>query len=426
MYECNTCNFSTDRFTDLNRHYNTKKHIKNEYLNSLKCDDTLDHTISKRQKSVEILTNKEKIYHQTDNFVENNLKKLEFFDNNANNLTINTSADSQCEKTYNCVHCEKTFNSRQALWAHKKVCDGIKIPKLNAKELEIKQLKLELTEMNKLKLEVNVMKDLICKLTNNNIINTNSNNTYNSTNTDNSINTHNNQKIVNVFNYVSSNYTNTPTIKRLELQDIDNLLEDKNSKHTIEELLVYYQSKCVLDEFLGDIIKTAYKKEDPEEQQFWTSNIQKLTFIVRQLLNKKDKVWLQDRNGTCLVNHIIDPILKVIKKSLQLYVESVDKGKYNCSKTIDEFEKFMKNGVHASDIIVDIDKKILHHKILKYIAPHFQLEQTNLLKNVAEKTPTKKVQIKHIEMPSNDKKSIEQEKKPKKKQTKPTGKLLTK
>jgi hypothetical protein len=285
----------------------------------------------------------------------------------------NISSEKIMHKKYEC-ECGKRLNSRQALWAHKKICDGIKI--IDEKELEIKELKIEIAEM----------KELITKLiniqpsnnNNNNLTNTNSNNLTNTLTNNNSHNTHNTQKIVNVYQYVNSNYTDTPHIKMLDKKDVDKLLiVDENIKYTIEELLVFNQSKYVLDKFLGEIIKTAYKKEDPEEQQFWTSNVQKLTFIVRQLLNKKEKVWLQDSNGTCLVNHIIDPLLKEIKKMLQKYVKELEKNREYMS--FDELDRMNNNGMYAVNIIYDINKKTLHQKILRYIAPHFQLEQSSLL-----------------------------------------------
>jgi hypothetical protein len=37
--------------------------------------------------------------------------------------------------------------------------------------------------------------------------------------------------------------------------------------------------------------------------------------------------------------------------------------------------------MRAIEIIKEINEKELHKQILKYIAPHFQLEHKNLLKN---------------------------------------------
>jgi hypothetical protein len=286
--------------------------------------------------------------------------------NNTNIVTI--------EKRHVCG-CEREFNSRQALYAHKKVCKGIDL-----KSLQIQKLTSEMESIKK----------TLAELTTNQITNTNthSNNSTTHTNSHNLTNTNSNnltnnltkntQKIINVYNYVSSNYDNAPHIKMLEKADVDKLLTvDKNIKHTMEELLVFNQSKYVLDKFLGEIIINAYKKEDPEEQQFWTSNIQKLTFIVRQILNKKDKTWLHDKNGTCLTKHIIDPLLKEIKKMLQKYVKELDED--NDKKTLEELEKSQTRGMFAVKIIYEITEKELHKKILRYIAPQFQLEQQNLL-----------------------------------------------
>jgi hypothetical protein len=103
----------------------------------------------------------------------------------------------------------------------------------------------------------------------------------------------------------------------------------------------------------------------------------KLTFIVRQILNKEN-VWLKDMNGVCITKHIIDPILKEIKKMLQKYIKLCEN---HDGKSFEKIEKEQTNGMRAIEIIKEINEKELHKQILKYIAPHFQLEHKNLLKN---------------------------------------------
>jgi hypothetical protein len=255
------------------------------------------------------------------------------------------------------------------LWKHRQKCDGTN----EIAEMKDKIVSLENT-VSKL---TTLLEQQKCLPNNSNLTNTNSNNLTN-TNSNNTTLTNNTQKIINVYNYVSSNFNEAQPIRMLEKQDIDKLLTvDQNIKHTIEELLIFNQSKYNLDKFLGEIIINAYKKEDPEEQQFWASNVQKLTFIVRQILNKREKTWLHDKKGTCLTKYIVDPILKEIKKLLQRYVKENSE---NIQKsTFEEMEKIQNNGMIAVNIIYEINEKELHKKILKYIAPHFQLEQTNLL-----------------------------------------------
>lgn len=80
----------------------------------------------------------------------------------------------------------------------------------------------------------------------------------------------------------------------------------------------------------------------------------------------KENVWLKDINGVCITRHIIDPFLKEIKSILQKYVKNFTKIEDNQNK-----------GISAVKIIQEINEKKLHQKILKYIAPYFQLESYN-------------------------------------------------
>lgn len=441
MYNCDLCNYMTDRSNDLLKHYKTPKHIRNDYLNSLKIldkhEDNKDNgnetlkVAKKLEKCFQNGTSDTKICHQIDNSVflgEKNNKKntkkcvnkstiMETEINNTDNLDVlesnpkisNFNKNNKCqtieinldeysdnelittEKIHIC-ECKKIFETRSGLWKHRTKCNVkehvLQINKLTTEMELIKQTLNKLTEHTLNQNNTNALPTTnFGNLTNSNnqLTNTHSNNLTNNSNnqlTNNNLTktTKNTQKIVNVYNYITSNYNDAPNITMLEKKDVTKLLKvDKNIKHSMEELLVFNQSKYVLDKFLGEIIINAYKKEDPDEQQFWTSNIQKLTFIVRQILNKKDKTWLHDKNGTCLTKHIIDPLLKEIKKLLQKYVKLLDTD--NETKTLNELEKSQAQGMFAVKIIYEINEKELHKKILRYIAPHFQLEQSNLLNN---------------------------------------------
>jgi hypothetical protein len=207
-------------------------------------------------------------------------------------------------------------------------------------------------------------------------------------------NIENNNKTI-VFNYVNQEYQHTPPIKTLEIKDIVRLLTMPNTKHTTVDFIIYYYKKYALHTFLGEIIRKEYKKEDPEEQQFWVSSVMRLTFIVRQILNKEN-VWLKDMDGVCITRHIIDPMLKEIKKLLQKSIDSLKDSNNMRNKSLEEYEKAHDDGIIAVEIIQKINENELHGPILKYIAPYFQLHgEFNLLDDkpnviVKEKKPTKK------------------------------------
>lgn len=405
MFSCNLCNYSTERSTDLERHNKSKKHIKKVH-NNLSCN-------LKNALEVKNVTNiglhDIEMYQQIDNWKKSFQKKSINFAEQINNvipkrlhekkitkkykqvdLSTNTiienSDDGDINKTtkksiikqYFC-DCGKEFNHRQNLWRHRNVCKNKIQKKIQTEEVK-KQHKEELQAMQA---KIDSLEKTITNFINlpqqSTFYNTNNNNLYSHNNNSNNLihNTlNNNQKIV-VFNYVNQNFNDVEPIKMLEKKDIDDMLVIKHdTTYTLVDFLIYNQNNHNLNEFLGDIILTAYKKEDPEEQQIWTSSVLKLTFIARQILNK-EKVWLKDMNGVSIIKHIIDPILKEIKKILQKYIKNIEKEK-KC-ESFEEIEKSQNIGIIALDIIKEINDKELHKKILKYIALHFQLEHNILV-----------------------------------------------
>lgn len=340
MFNCNLCHYVTDRSSNLKKHNETKKHIIN-------------------------------VYHSGG--------KQHFYDkctqiDNKNTVPIQESNEKKPAKKKRSCECGREFNNRQALWSHRQIC------KTGEQTEEFKELKLKVLEMDELKEQMAVMQKTIQQLTSNSQtkeskIMTNSNNT-NISNMNSNNNIENNQKIL-VFNYVGSNFKDTEPIKMLEKKDIEKLLTlPIDTTHTLVDFIIYHHNTHSLNSFLGEIIIGAYKKEDQEEQQFWTSSVMKLTFIVRQILNKEN-VWLKDMNGVCITKHIVDPMLKVIKKILQKYVKQCEQ--INKDHEVEEIEKIQTIAMIAIDIIKEINDKVLHLKILKYVAPHFQLEQNTLL-----------------------------------------------
>jgi hypothetical protein len=409
MFRCELCDYSTDRSTDLKKHNNTNKHKRKAHkniVNNIQNGLEIDNVPLEQLQDYEICQ-------EIENWKKNSNKKIVDLSGNLTNVPKNNVQNQKNSKTCEQIDnsnkkhltkkhvcaCGKEFGTRQNLWNHKQICKEKKlveqaqkieeqeqkiqqIQEYNEKmEQKIKELENTLTNFTKL---INLPQTQQAPLTNaqnynnnaqsNNVNSHNTlNNTLNNTNNINELN--NNQKIM-VFNYVSQHFQEAEPIKMLEKQDICKMLVIPNdTKHTLEDFIIYNQRNNNLNGFLGDIIISAYKKEDPKKQQIWSSNVMKLTFIVRQILNKEN-VWLKDMNGVCITRHIIDPILKEIKKMLQKYVKLCEK---IGNKSFEEFEKLQTNGMVAVDIIKEINDKELHKKILKYIAPHFQLEQNNLI-----------------------------------------------
>jgi len=388
----------------------TKKHIKTEYLNSLKNDkndkniNNQNDNLSKNDNNVsknDTLPSKNasKSIIQT----TKNSKNHEIFKKSSIKVSKTDYLTKENNMSKNICMCGKTFSCKQNLYRHKKVCDNMiylhtieeQKETINEQQKIIEKQKETINEQSSnimtLKKQIELLQQQLQiqtqlqeiekkptkKQTNSkNTISTNSNNNSHNNFTDNRIidKSITDNRTINIVAYVNDNFPNTKPISMLTNIEARKVLKfDETCGHSLEEMIVFQHSKFLLDQFIGDFIVNEYKKNDPTKQQIWSSNVQKLTFIVRQVLNKTDKVWLKDFNGVCVIKHIIDPILEEVKKLLLEHIKHCNEMIEDPNTNIEEFDKIYNNVQHILKIIYEINQKELHNKILKYIAPHFQL-----------------------------------------------------
>lgn len=427
MFGCKLCHYTTDRSSNLKKHFETKKHIVNAYHESQKnniCTVPIssNHTSSKSclqienfkkndQKKGGILLEKTQEFssgvHKNDYVIDETIKfanSTTICDYNnkktISNCHYNDQNDDDLEKNYVCEQCNKTYNCRQNLWRHKQttICGALIAKKTQCVTTD-NAIKIENNEIEELKRQVSEMSQIISNLTGikNNQINSNHDNVTNLNSNNNLVQNNNTTNNIStntyVLNYVNQTYPNAPVLKMLKDVKIKELLTIENSNHLIAEHIVFYYTKYKLPSFLGDIISNAYKKENPEEQEFWVTSVRYLTFIVRQLMNNKP-IWKNNEKGEKIIENIINPMLKEVKKLLQDFITLVNDHKI--IKTLEKYENLQNKGIIAVEIIKDINDNVLHNQILKYIVPHFQLRgEVELLDDekkvvVQYKKPTKK------------------------------------
>lgn len=335
MHKCEICNFESDRSNDYKRHLETKKHIIN--INNHHSDTTVD------QKIVDS---------------ENNTDDI----NSADNI-ITT-------KKFTCLHCGKKYKHNQTLWTHKQKC----------KE-QFTNIGKIMNELNDLKSKMNILTSQQTTLLHNNDLSTNySNNVIN----DNKV--INNQKTINVVAYVNEHYQNTEPLKLLDKPQLSKMLTcdpEKNGNHSICEFIVYYFDNYMLEELLADIIIQEFKKQNEEEQQFFATDVSRLTFIVRQALkthvikkNEKEKcIWLTDKKGTSIVESIIVPLLSEVHTMLIEHIREWESEQKN-THIMSKIEKIGNRILSAREITLNIIKGDYKEKTLQLISPYFQFKTT--------------------------------------------------
>jgi hypothetical protein len=193
-------------------------------------------------------------------------------------------------------------------------------------------------------------------------------------NTTNTINTMN---MMSAVKYINQNYQSAQPLEILDSSQAKNLLTAKTTKdHRVEEFMIYHYNKKLFDYFIGEIIKSEYKKDDPKIQQFWATDCSRLSFVVRQAIEKSDKIWINDKKGILLKKYVITPILSEVKLMIDKYYKYCKKqikenGDY---LSLDAIEKLIDYSITCEKISSDIYNEILHDVVLKYITPYFQLE----------------------------------------------------
>lgn len=351
-YFCNLCNYETDNKSTWYKHKKTDKHNKlinlqkiidenennklNDYVNKQNQRDINNQIDSLNQKNeIELLKEKLKSIETEKNIIKNQLDKI---------IDQYEIRISETKNNY-----EKQFD---------KVIDQYE-ERLNETHHHIETLKFENNFQKQL---INSAGGII-------------------------------QRSMNTMSYLLLNYNNAPALTHLA----DYSIISKNTDSLIQDLIFYYK-KNKLDKHIGDFIIQQYKKTNPELQSFWSSDVDRLNYFIRELINdtkpepkltnktsetrinKKNNAaniqWIVDKKGIKMTESIIDPLLKYIQEINSKYLQQKNE-EINTRFNIQNDMKLLEDLQVVASINCDIKNKTLSKNINKYIAPHFYLEKGN-------------------------------------------------
>jgi len=239
-------------------------------------------------------------------------------------------------KSTTCEYCENTFSRSDALKRHYPRCD-IRNDKLKRLE-EVEKENEELKEVNK------------------DVIKTN-------------------KYAMSAFNYLAKTFKETPALNRVRVDQLDTIMyKDHNTDDDFKlvESLIYYHRFKRLHEYIGDTIVALYRKHDPETQSIWNSDTQRLSYIIRTLVDD-DIEWKRDNGGKKVLKVVINPILEYIEKKIKGYILELPEDKYHPKK----FNEMILDAHKLSRELKDI--KDLGRSILGYITPFFHFNNNNLI-----------------------------------------------
>lgn len=279
------------------------------------------------------------VRHQQSVKHKNNLRNSKIESDSSSDDSSSNEKNSRRSDKIKCKYCSKTFKFKSSMYKHQKY-------RCRSKDIDndrIKTLEMQLTHA--LSIADNNSKTV--------------------------------KKSVSTMNYITKHFNDAPPVKLLDGNKLDGFIEyNGNTDKSIQQVMIHYFEKKKLHQLLGDLIIKEYKKEDPDIQSVWSSDVARLTFIVRQVVGdtKKNK-WIVDKNGIDLTKLLIEPLVNKVIELLREYVVECHNYIKTANNSIDDIEimeklKYMQK---ANTVVMEIKLKILSTEILKYIAPHFNL-----------------------------------------------------
>ena len=169
--------------------------------------------------------------------------------------------------------------------------------------------------------------------------------------------------------YANEKFKNTPALLPLENFNINDLdFNNISDKAQLVEILIYNAKQKSLDKLLGDHIVKNYKKDNPEDQSFHTTDCSRLNYLVRELIENA-LTWSVDKNGIKICKDIVKPLIKKCIDALlehqKFLLQEMGSGNFNKQKEVELI----------IDVIMSIDSGSLEADINKYIAPYFNLNK---------------------------------------------------
>jgi hypothetical protein len=333
IYNCKICDYETNNKTNFNKHLDTKLHISNS-KNTITCE-----YCNKSFSSNSYLKK----------HISNTCKKKININNQESDIDIKSN-NSDIEMTYKIELLKKEHE--------------IQLLKLNSElQLELQKKEIELKFKDK-ELE---LKDKLLVDKDNEIIEYKNN----------SKDDHNYQKnILNkTIDIINDRYPNSQPlyiIDNFNAQIMKNNIElvDKNKDDicNIGYILVRKHRKKLLIKELCDVFINEYiKKQTPETQGLWVSDLSRYNYVIKEKKENSDvSEWIVDKGGIKLNGNYVKYVLDKLTRIMIIYRNILwDKLVENPDN--EELHNDFKSCI---DIYTDINNNITGEKIVKTLASY--------------------------------------------------------
>ncbi len=194
-------------------------------------------------------------------------------------------------------------------------------------------------------------------------------------------------KSMDALTFLMTHRKNAPELRKLTHKKAQELLTNEAKLYTH---LLHHNEEKTLDQYIGEIILTHVKKNNPDEQSVWNSDVSRLTFLIREIVDESP-TWLRDPKGAAFNEKIIVPIINVIKTYLEKCLHSTNPDKVSLDtdsenesdneseKSESEHDKMRRTG-RILDTIETLKSKTYKKSLSEYVASHIPLHKPDKIK----------------------------------------------
>ena len=238
-------------------------------------------------------------------------------------IIMSLSSDSESETNsisnvgiFKCEYCDNSFAHKNNLYRHQKhrCFNKLEIDKKQKQNNKSKTIKMQLADalerIDKQDKELQRLRKELEKQTKTLILDLKEQNKslyetqkLSSTTLD---------KSVDAITYLSKYRKRAPNLQQLTHETAKDLL---TCEPRLYDYLLHHNDEGTLYQYIGDIILKYIKKEDPDEQSVWNSDVSRLTYLIRDLVNDEE-TWQRDVEGVLFTKYVITPIIEYLTSYL--------------------------------------------------------------------------------------------------------------
>jgi len=407
-YKCKICNYITNKISNLERHKNSDRHIKNVIIFDHEPKEPIVGSVEPVHKpeepkngSLEPVPKSEEPLKPGKNINKINKKKG---DNNNEvlykcefcgakfgyNQSYNRHVKQRCKKRkydtsfdeFDSDHDDDLTIVSKAPKSSKEVNDGTTemVKKIFSSMMEMKNNISNLTgQINNIQEQIKEDKSNLIDIAKNSAQSSN--------------------KSMSITKFAVKKLHNAPPLNKLNKKDVVKLIEykpdvdtssdsdsgsndstkkkDKKKKHSLEEIIVFKFNKKMLVDFVGDLIVEGFTNNNPKMQSAWGTDIARMMFIIKERVGTTNKSeWVKDPKGTKLSDRLVKPVYEEIANMMKKYTVKISNMIEEEGIAHTKCAELTRQSETAFKVISEIHEKKLQKATLKHIAPYFGFNES--------------------------------------------------